>query len=347
MLISDIKGRKIWQVGEGNTNRQYGDLCLKHDVMIAGPGDPGPFREDLYSDQGDIRNSIRRLCSEATRGDLVLLRRGTGTILAVGEIADDSALWLPAFKDVDGWDLQHARRVRWFSNTECDFPAKTLGGQVRTFAAVNVPLVRDWVHSLTIPDEAFSRELKSLPREAKSIDINELGRLLFIEGLPSEYVDKLMETFSSLQRIASWYKNEEKRPQGRPSEQETICYLVMPLLFSLGWSQQTAAIEWNNVDIALFREMPPTDASLARVVEAKTFGYSVFSPVGQAQAYALQPGRSNCDRLIVTNGISYTVHKREGEQFKLYSYLNILKICEDCPLFDCQGAVATILDIAR
>jgi hypothetical protein len=343
----DLSGRTLWQVGAGDTDRSYGPVCLDFDVMIAGPGEPGIYEESRYAHLGDIRNSLRRFCQEARRGDIVLLRLGTGEVLGVGEIADDAAEWLDAFADVDGWDLQHVRRVRWFPNTAQSFPARTLGGQVRTFAAVNVAPVRAWAESLDIPEGERSRDLKALPAAGVALDAAELGRRLFIEGLPSEYVDKLVATFSTLQRVASWYSNETKRPEGRPSEQETVCYLVVPLLLSLGWSQQTAAVQWNYVDVALFRGMPPTDASLACVVEAKLLGRSVFSPLGQAREYALRPGREQCDRLIVTDGIRYAVHRRTGPAFELKAYLNILSIRESYPVLGCGGAVDAVLGMAR
>lgn len=268
-------------------------------------------------------------------------------MLGVGEVADDGAEWLDAFADVDGWDLQHSRRVRWFQNTANTFPPRTLGGQVRTFAAVNVEAVRAWVERLEIPEGERWRELKSLPATGTPLDAAELGRRLFIEGLPSEHVDKLMATFASLQRVASWYSNETKRPEGRPSEQETVSYLVVPLLLSLGWSQQTAAIQWNRVDVALFRGMPPTDATLACVVEAKLLGRSVFLPFGQAREYALRPGREGCDRLIVTDGIRYALHRRSADAFDLKAYLNILSMRDCYPVLACAGAVDAILGMAR
>ncbi|MEO6202642.1 MAG: hypothetical protein ABIU05_15540 [Nitrospirales bacterium] len=270
----DLTGKTLWQVGAGDTDRSYGDICIKYDVMIAGPGELGVYEESCYAHLGHIR----RFCREALRGDIVLLRLGTGDVLAVGEIADDKAEWLDAFADVDGWDLQHVRRVRWFPNTEKNFPSRTLGGQVRTFAVVNVEAVRAWVEQLDITDAQRNRALAQVPAAGADLDPVELGRRLFIEGLPSEHVDKLLATFASLQRVASWYWNETKRPKGRPSEQETVCYLVVPFLLSLGWSQQTAAIQWNYVDVALFAGMPPTESTLACVVEAKLLGRSVFSP---------------------------------------------------------------------
>lgn len=343
----DLIGKTLWQVGAGDTERSYGDICTRFDVMIAGPGDPGAYEEELYTHLGDIRNSLRRFYEEARRGDLVLLRLGTGDVLAVGEITDDDAVWLDAFADVDGWDLQHVRRVRWFSNTRKTFPPRTLGGQVRTFASVRVEPVKAWVESLDITEDDRNRDLAQLPSTGASLNPSELGRRLFIEGLPSEQVDKLMTTFASLERVASWYGNETKRPEGRPSEQETVCYLVIPLLLSLGWSQQTAAIQWNYVDVALFHSMPPTNATLTCVIEAKLLGRSVFSPLGQAREYVLQPGRESCDRLIVTDGIRYALYRRSGNNFSLEAYLNILKMRDAYPMLNCGGAVQAVLGMAR
>ena len=343
----DLNGKTLWQVGAGDTDRSYGHICIGFDVMIAGPGEPGIYEESRYAHLGDIRNSLRRFCGEARRGDIVLLRLGTGDVLAVGEVVDDAAEWLDAFADVDGWDLQHVRRVRWITDTANTFPPRTLGGQVRTFAAVNVEAVRAWVEGLEITEAGRARELASLPIAGAPLEPSELGRRLFIEGLPSEHVDKLMATFSSLQRVASWYGNETKRPEGRPSEQETICYLVVPLLLSLGWSQQTAAVQWNYVDVALFNRMPPTDSTLACVVEAKLLGRSVFSPLGQAREYALRPSRESCNRLIVTDGIRYALHRRSGDTFALKAYLNILSVRDRYPVLGCSGAVDAVLGMAR
>lgn len=342
----DTTNRGIWQVGAGDTDRNYGDVCLKHDVMIVGPGNPGPYTEELYADAGDIKNSIRRFY-EAACGDIVLLRIGTGEVLAAGELADDQPQWLEAFGDVDGWDLQHTRRVKWFENSEQSFPVKTFGTRARTFAGVNTSTIRRWLDGLKVDAKASRRPLAKLPDPGKRLDTAELGRRLFIEGLGSEYVDRLTSELGSIQRVAAWYKNESKRPEGRPSESETICYLVVPLLFSLGWSEQTCAIEWKRVDAALFERMPPTDATLCCVVEAKPLGMSVFNPYGQALNYAKLTGREACTRLVVTDGIRYALHRSDGRDFKREAYLNVLDMRDSYELFDCGGAVEAILGMAR
>ena len=144
--------------------------CLAHDVMIAGPGNPGPFTEIAYKESGDIRNSLRRFCVEAKQGDIVLLRIGTNRILAVGEIADGQPSWNDVFADIDGWDLQHVRRVRWFPEPERVFPKQALGSRARTFAAVKVPAIRKWVEGLDVAISEQSRPLKPLPSAAPLLD---------------------------------------------------------------------------------------------------------------------------------------------------------------------------------
>lgn len=343
----DLNGRKLWQVGAGDTERDYQEICLRHDVMIAGPGRDGPYEAGKYQSYGDIENSLRRMCLEANAGDVVLLRLGTGRVIAVGVVVDDRASWSEAFGDIDGWDLQHVRRVRWLRDTAKDFPVTTFGTKARTFAAVNVSVLREWVESIIVSKQEMSRDLALFPESGEELGEEELARQLYVEGLASESVDRLVSRFASLRRVAAWYSNPEKRPAGRPSESETVAYLVLPLLFSLGWSEQTAAVEWNRVDVALFSRMPSTDATLSCVVEAKLLGRSVFSPFGQAQAYAVKPGRENCQRLVVTDGIRYAVHERYGDSFKLAAYLNLLRLRNSYPVLECGGAVQAILGMAR
>ena len=76
-------------------------------------------------------------------------------------------------------------------------------------------------------------------------------------------------------------------------------------------------------------------------------GRSVFSPVGQAREYALRSGREQCDRLIVTDGIRYALHRKLGHDFVLEAYLNILDMRDAYPILGCGGAVQALLGMAR
>ena len=58
----DLAGKSLWQVGAGDTERSYGEYCRQFDVMIAGPGDPGPYEDSIYADVVN-RSSLRRFCN--------------------------------------------------------------------------------------------------------------------------------------------------------------------------------------------------------------------------------------------------------------------------------------------
>lgn len=340
----DIQDRILWQVGAGDTERHYGDICLAHDVMIMGPGNPGPFDVETYDGLGIKTSSLQRFCERSNAGDLVLLRIGTGEVLALGEIVDDVATHQAAFADVDGWDLQHTRRVRWFPSTSMSFPSKTLGGQVATFAAVNVESVREWVKTLVTEERELERELKPLPLRGKKVSDQRLGYELFSHGLENNRITDLLETLSSIRRVAEWYWEKDEH---HPSESETVGHLVVPLLKSLGWSQQLMAVEWNRLDIALFGSLPRGDENLECVVEAKLLNRSVFRAFDQAQRYARTPGRDNCTRLIVTDGIRYATYERKDDEFLISSYMNLLDMRAEYPIYKCSGCVETIQRMAR
>ncbi len=101
----------MWQISAGPVSRAYADVLLKHGVALIGPGDAGPWTPERDDDEFE-GGFVRRFASEVATGDVVLLRTRIATIAAVGLVASDYQ-YVNAFDDVNGWDLQHARRVRW------------------------------------------------------------------------------------------------------------------------------------------------------------------------------------------------------------------------------------------
>lgn len=97
---------------------------MSHGVALIGPGDTGPWCSER-SDEEFEGAFVRRFAAELRTGDVLLLRTGLSTIRAVGLVASDYR-YLPQFDDVNGWDLQHGRRVRW-----CPLPEPyDFGGRV-------------------------------------------------------------------------------------------------------------------------------------------------------------------------------------------------------------------------
>src|SRR4051812_20840135 len=101
----------IWQISGGPATRSYANLFVRHGVALLGPGDAGRWTAERPDEEFE-GSFIRRFADEAQTGDMVLLRTGLSKISAVGLIASDY-LYLSQFDDVNGWDLQQARRVRW------------------------------------------------------------------------------------------------------------------------------------------------------------------------------------------------------------------------------------------
>src|SRR5262245_9438761 len=102
---------RIWQVRGGPAKRSYAATFLRYGVALLGAGDAGLWdRSRPDSDYSPW--PVRRFATKPQLGEIVLLRIGQTAIRAVGLIASDYC-YLPQFDDVNGWDLQHARRVRW------------------------------------------------------------------------------------------------------------------------------------------------------------------------------------------------------------------------------------------
>jgi hypothetical protein len=345
----DIASKSIWQQAAGDTDRDFSELCLTWDVILNGPAYAGRWpdcAQKLAGDEWSYKKitDLKRFCEDMKEGDLVVLRIGTSTVLGVGEIVG-SYEWLDIFGDVDGWDLQHVRRVRWVWKNN-GFPkvfdtyALKLGD---TTQKLNDGPVAEWLSTLTIQEDAFARPVAKLPGHDKSddIDIGEISEFLFDHGVASASIATLLDQIGDLTRIAKWYQ----RTRNKPSEHETVAYLVVPLLRALGWTPQRMAVEWNRVDVALFDQLPRADEYLRVVVEAKKMENSCLSALSQALSYA--KGKLACNRLIVTDGLRYGVYTRaDNESFRLYAYLNLTRFRRHYPIYDCKGAKDALLAMA-
>lgn len=342
-----IEGKKIWQQAAGDKDRNYVELCLKWDVILNGPAYPGPWPEcvsTLKDDKWSTKKitDLKRFCEDMKDGDIVVLRLGTTDILGVGVVVGEYE-WIDEFGDIDGWDLQHVRRVKWlWRNIEKPkiFEVYTLK-QGDTTQPLNSKKVENWLEGLEIPKENYQRGLIEIPRLLKKseITLDEISEYLYDKGISSNSIENLLREIDELIRIAKWYKKFSQ--YGKPSEFETVAYLVIPLLRALGWTPQKMAVEWNNVDVALFNQLPRDDQNLTVVVEAKKIDNSCLSAFSQAEQYA--KGKTVCERLIVTDGLRYGVYFKEKEQFNLKAYMNLTLLKSDYPVYNCAGVRDALL----
>jgi len=349
--------RNYWQIAAGDKYRNYSDLCINLGVILLGPGYAGPWpkcESKLIEDGISPRmlSIIKRFHDGIQSGDIVVLRLGTDQVHAVG-VVDDYG-WSDLFSDVDGWDLQHYRRVNWlWYRIESDgFKSFKTHALKRgdTVLKLESTVVLEWIASLglEIPSSFDSKVLPKLPHEEKTKPITKevIGEYLYSKGTSSNSITILLNVIDDLVMIAKWYErkaeisyeDEDDEPRAKikgPSEDETRAYLVIPLLRALGWSPQKMAIEWNNIDVALFDRLPREDNNLAVVVETKPKGAYCLNAFSQASEYA--ENMDHCNRLIVTDGLRYGVFVKQDHTYNLRAYMNLTSFKKAYPIYDCAG----------
>ncbi|SIT40101.1 conserved hypothetical protein [Paraburkholderia piptadeniae] len=344
----NLEGRTVWQQAAGDTNRNYVNICLEWDVILNGPGYAGAMPhavEKLRADGWTPRKitDLKRFSSVMAPGDIVVLRLGTNEVHGVGEITGPYE-WHDKFGDIDGWDLQHVRRVKWLWRPErgpkrFDAYAMNLGDTTQRLS--NGPVI-DWLRTLELSPGCETTLTVAVlpPHEETEISLHAISSFLFDHGVASSSITSLLNEIGELTRIGRWYKRAQK-----PSEHETVAYLVVPLLRALGWTPQRMAVEWNRVDLALFDRLPRNDGNLCAVVEAKKMDDSCLTAMSQALRYG--ETRAGCHRLIVSDGLRYGVYTRSGEgAFKLYAYFNLIRLRKDYPVYRCKGACEALLALA-
>jgi hypothetical protein len=295
--------RKVWQILAGPASRSYADVFLRHGVGLIGPGDGGPWHGGRRDEEYD-GTTVRRFATEVEQGDVFLLRSGTSGVRAVGVVASDY-LYLNRFDDVNGWDLQHARRVRWFRlPQDYDFRAAVFGAGPGRFGRVSHPEVVEFAERFVqSPPTAWQEEpLPPLPPEEPDL-----------EEVPAYLAD--------LVALAHDYAGQ---PFGeRVSEDEMIAHFVVPFFRSLGWRQEQIAVQWRYVDVALFPRMPRRPEHCRLIVEAKYPGAGVEGALEQGRGYAVTLGIH--PDILVTDGFRYRLYAGDRDHAPA-AYANLLRL---------------------
>lgn len=298
----------IWQVSGGPSDRSYADQFLKYGVALIGPGDPGGW-DSRRADEEFEGGFVRRFASELRTGDVLLLRTGLSTIRAVGLVACKYQ-YLPQFDDVNGWDLQHARRVRWCPLPEPhDFGDAVFGANPPRLSRTRSREVVDYAHRFVqSPPTAWqSRSLPSLPVEEPAL-----------EAPPAE----LRALVAQVQDLSGLYWQAESFGD-RPTEDEYVAHYVVPFLRRLGWPVERIAVKWRDIDICVFSRLPRVAEHCQFLIEAKRRGRGVEGALNQATRYASDLD-VRCD-VVVTDGIRYRMYGADKD-YAPVAYANLARL---------------------
>jgi hypothetical protein len=294
---------RVWQIAGGPAGRSYASLFLRHGVGLIGPGDPGAWRPDRPDE--DFRStSVRRFATRAHPGDIVVLRAGNSVIKAVGLVAGGYE-YLPQFDDVNGWDLQHGRRIRWCPlPQDHDFGQPVFGANPRRFGKVSHAQVVD-----------FARRFVNSPPSD--------WQMAVLPPLPLEE-ETLLDIPERLRDLVGFAQNFAAQPLGeRVSEDEMIVHLIVPLFRSLGWLPEQIAVKWRYVDVAIFPRLPRKAENCGLLVEAKYPGVGAEGALGQARRYGRQLGIQR--DVLVTDGYRYRLYAAD-QDYRPVAYANLLRL---------------------
>jgi hypothetical protein len=283
--------RRVWQLASGSGSRDYSATFLRCGVGLIGPGWVGRWTPEA-SDERFEGSFVRNFVTQVSEGDVMLLRASSKEVLAVGLVASEYQ-YLEQFDDVNGWDLQQARRVRWFRlPTPYCFETPVFGPRPSRFSGV-------------YSDEAIRFAFgiaDSPPDDWKTATLPELPP---VEPALLDPPEELRDIIGSVQDLATLYR-DRRTLGGWPLEAELVCHCAVPFLLALGWSRLHIAIEWQNIDIAVFRALPREPDNCRFVIEAKNFGEGIEGASSQAKGYMDRLG-IRCS-LVVTDGIRYKLY---------------------------------------
>jgi len=303
-----IPARGVWQISGGPSARDYADVLLRHGVALVGPGDAGPWTPERDDDEYE-GGFVRRFAAEMQGGDVVLLRTGIAAVAAVGVVAGGYQ-FVDAFDDVNGWDLQHTRRVRWCRLPEVySFASPVFGANPPRCSRVWNDEVVDFAERFlkSPPVHWQTAALPELPAEQPPLDDLSMA----LSGVVAEAAD-LAPLLQDRQAFGAL-----------PSEDELIVHLVVPFLRALGWPPERIAVKWRCIDVAVFRSLPRTPESCHLVIEAKRLGAGVEGALAQAKGYVEALGVPR--DAIVTDGIRYRMYAATRD-YEPVAYANLVRL---------------------
>lgn len=298
----------VWQVSAGPPSRSYADVFLNCGVALVGPGDAGrwsPDRDDIDFEGG----FVRRFASEIAAGDVLLLRTGLSTVAAIGIVASEY-LYLNAFDDVNGWDLQHARRVRWSRlPVEHAFAGAPFGANPPRCSRVWNEEVVDFA----------ARFLKSPPTYWQTAPLPQLPA----EAPPLDRVPESLQAVVAQAADLVPLLQDQRAFGDSPSENELVAHFVVPFLRALGWPPERIAVQWRRIDVAVFSALPRTPENCHLVIEAKRLGAGVEGALEQARGYVEALGVAR--DVVVTDGVRYRMYAG-ARGFEPMAYANLIRL---------------------
>jgi len=314
---------QYWQIAAGAMGRDYTDAFLDYGMAFVG---------------GD--QQVDRM-SYVEKGDIILLKRGTKELVAVGEVVerdghhrgDGDKDWL---LDFDGWVLRAYCFVRWHvPKSSVSVKGLTRG----TISKVHVKRLHEHADNLL---SSLSAKTDYLPEPKPTVPVRdeEILEFLIEQGLRPGAAEELTSTFRRIRLLAGYYYDQDVSFWSGVREHETRTFLVVPLLLALGWAEQQIKIEMPagkglRADLGCFSAPYRGDGEDKLVLLIETKGFSQGLDYAPEQALRYAESFPECGVVAVTNGYCYKVFASPSghtDDVRPVAYLNLLRPRDRYPL---------------
>lgn len=297
---------KYYQLMSGDTSRDFSRIMFDFGVAIVGSGNEGPITEkkDFYINNGEWPKLS--WLQEIEPGDRIVLHSGQSIIQGVGEvILKDGSVYhySDCFEDVDGWSLQHFCYVNW-KVMAINLEGKPLSRSTakRLHAALVIDKIEAKWDTVNFNIPKYDVHIP----EGLEFDYDKIERGLIGYGMRIEDAETTIRTLLQVEKLAKWYL--EKGASFPLSESEIRAFLVVPILYALGWSYQKMSLEFDKIDISLFQDTKRDFPVI--LIETKTMWTGSVYGVEQVKRYMKEKAGklTRLKKVIVTDGLTYWLY---------------------------------------
>ncbi len=332
---------RFYQLASGDSDRDFSQVMLDFGVAIVGPGNEGRIEEakELYVEKGEWTKLS--WLDEICENDIIVLHRGQSFVQAIGEvISKDGSIYHYSnfFADIDGWDLQHYVNVKW-KKIELQLEGRPLTRSAIT--RLRKKEVKDKIKSIWDKAEYIKPKYNIIEPDEKEnkVEYNEIEQHLINQGFRINDAINTSQTIERVEKLASWYRTSGLK---NISEHEIRTYLVIPFLEALGWPPQKMAIEWNKVDILLFKDVARQAPYI--LVETKSMWTGSNNARVQALGYLNnKEGLEKVDRFIITDGLHYWLYDKNNPE-RPKAYMSFIKRQRKNPAYPKSGGILDFFD---
>lgn len=328
--------KEYWWIGAGDHERDYSQVFLDFGIILVGP-DYGNYYTNKKAYQSEP--CVRTFVEDVKPGDIVILKRGVTSIVAVGVVEKAQGIEVvnehedgyfyskEIFGNVQGFETAHGRYVTWYKPENEEKIEGISRGTLKRCHNYNIQQISK---KIIKNNEPLKKD--PIPSPANQVNDEELIMHLIENGLGTGQAEEVVQAFGRIRRLGRWYEDhwkERDKANEEISEHETRTFLIVPLLLALGWSEQRLKIEWNHMDIAFFKVNYKPYNQPIKILESKRLYYPLLHAKEQVTRYTEK--YPSCKKVVVSNGIRYLSYEKIGKEWKPKAYLNLFNLQDRHP----------------